>query len=54
MLLSKHVDIRHKGGFFDNALEAAMQSKNEDIIKIVLECGLSANEKGGVYAYAIL
>ena len=53
-LLTRDADIRYRGGEYCSVIQAAVKSENEAAVKIALECGLSANEKGEWFTYPLL
>jgi ankyrin repeat protein len=54
-ILSTKADINAKGGFFGNALQAAVfrDSNNEALVKLLLAAGADVNAQGGYYGSAL-
>ncbi|KAF9056795.1 hypothetical protein BDP27DRAFT_1172078, partial [Rhodocollybia butyracea] len=54
LLLEHKADVNAQGGMFGSALQAAVTSRNKDIVQLLLEhCNADVNAQGGMYGNAL-
>ncbi|KAF2475874.1 uncharacterized protein BDR25DRAFT_168930, partial [Lindgomyces ingoldianus] len=51
--LDKGADINAQGGEYGNALQAAIQQGNSEVILLLLDKGENINSQGGEYGNAL-
>ncbi|THU94543.1 ankyrin [Dendrothele bispora CBS 962.96] len=53
LLVDAGADVNAQGGFYANALQAAVYGKNEEIVKLLVDAGADVNVQGGKYGNAL-
>ena len=53
MLLDKGADIKTQGGFYSNALQAALYEGHDKVVQMLLDKGADVNAAGGEYGNAL-
>jgi hypothetical protein len=53
MLLNKGADVNAQGGYYGNALQAALYRGHEQVVKMLLNKGADVNAQGGHYGNAL-
>jgi ankyrin repeat protein len=53
MLLDKGAEVNAQGGFYGNALYAALAGGHEQVVKMLLDKGADVNAQDGEYGNAL-
>ena len=53
MLLDKGADVNAQGGYYNNALQAALFKGHDQVIQMLLDKGADINTRGGNYGNAL-
>ncbi|THU76869.1 hypothetical protein K435DRAFT_125412 [Dendrothele bispora CBS 962.96] len=53
LLVDAGADVNAQGGFYANALQAAVYGENEEIVKLLVDAGADVNVQGGKYGNAL-
>jgi ankyrin repeat protein len=53
MLLDKGAEVNAQGGYYDNALRAALEGGHVQIVMMLLDAGADFNAQGGRYGNAL-
>ncbi len=53
LLIEKGADVNAEGGEYGNALQAASEEGNENIVQLLIERGADVNAQGGYYGNAL-